>query len=105
MKRRADRIAFVVVSFLLGNGPVALAGGGGEDVQSRPASVVKNLKALSRPDMPWSTPDLGTFSKPLREDHLSELDPQKEYELPELIDVAERTNPETKLAWARAKEA
>ena len=95
----------MVVYLLLTIGP-AVARAGAEEVDSRQASsVVKNLKAPARPDMPWSTPDLRAFSEPLREDHPSELDPQKEYELAELIDVAERTNPETKVAWARAKEA
>jgi len=85
---------------------VVRASGGGERVQSQEASsVVKHLTAPARPDTPWSTPDLRTFAEPLREEHPSELDPQKEYELTELIDVAERTNPETKVAWARAKEA
>src|SRR5712675_3653431 len=106
MKRR-DCIAFIAVSFLFGKGlAVVWASGGGEDVQSRQASsVVKGLRAPARPDAPWLAPDLRAFSEPLREDHPSELDPQKEYELAELIDVAERANPVTKVAWARAKEA
>jgi len=96
-----------VVFFLFGKDmEVFWASGGGECVQSQEASsVVKHLTAPARPDTPWSTPDLRTFAEPLREEHPSELDPQKEYELTELIDVAERTNPETKVAWARAKEA
>src|SRR5262249_28525857 len=39
------------------------------------------------------------------EEHPPELDADKEYELAELIDVAERANPVTRVAWARAKEA
>lgn len=105
MKRRAHCIAFIVVFLLLGKGPTVTRASG-EEVQSRQASsVVKHLTAPAKPDMPWSAPDLRNFSEPLREEHPSELDPQKEYELAELIDVAERTNPETKVAWARAKEA
>src|SRR6266545_5306214 len=33
------------------------------------------------------------------------IDPEKVYELPELIDIAERTNPETRIAWERARQA
>jgi len=75
-------------------------------MQSQQASsVVKGLRAPVRPDAPWPTPDLRTFAEPLREEHPSEIEPQKEYELAELIDLAERANPETKVAWERAKQA
>ena len=33
------------------------------------------------------------------------IDPEKIYDLPELIDIAERTNPETRIAWERARQA
>jgi outer membrane protein TolC len=107
MKRRAACIAFIVVSFLFGKSlAVVGASGGGERVQSQQASsVVKGLKAPARPDTPWLPPDLRPFSGPLREERPPELDADREYELAELIDVAERANPETKVAWARAKEA
>jgi len=106
MKRRDARIPLMLVFLLLGTGLAARASGGGEGMQSQQSSsLVKHLSAPARPDAPWSPPDLRTFSEALRDEHPSELDPQKEYELAELIDVAERTNPETKVAWARAKEA
>jgi len=69
------------------------------------SSAVKGLKAPATPSAPWQPPDLQAFSEPLREKLPSEIDPQKEYELAELIDLAERANPETKIAWARAKLA
>ncbi len=69
------------------------------------SSLVKGLTAPVRSDTPWRAPDLRTFAEPLREEHPSEVDPQKEYELAELIDLAESANPETKVAWARAKQA
>jgi outer membrane protein len=34
-----------------------------------------------------------------------EIDPDKVYDLPELIDIAESTNPETRVAWERARQA
>jgi outer membrane protein len=106
MKRRATCIAFIVVSFLFGKSPAVAGASGEERVQSQQASsVVKGLKAPARPDAPWLAPDLRAFSEPLREERPPELDADKEYELAELIDVAERANPVTKVAWARAKEA
>ena len=93
------------MSFLIGKG-LGIAQAGNNVTESRQASsVVKGLKAPVRPDALWPTPDLQNFSQPLREEHPLEVDPQKEYELAELIDLAERVNPETKVAWARAKVA
>src|SRR5215831_10329079 len=107
MKSRAACIAFAVVSFLLGRGQAAAQiSEGGKTVQSQQeSSVLKNLEAPSRPDRPWTAPELRAISAPLREERPPELDADKEYELAELIDVAERSNPLTKVAWARAKEA
>jgi outer membrane protein TolC len=107
MKRPAG-IAFTVISLLFGNGPaIARASGGRDDGQSRQttSSVFKDLRAPTRPDAPWAAPDLRGFSEALREERPPELDANKEYELAELIDVAERANPVTKVAWAHAKEA
>jgi outer membrane protein TolC len=106
MKRRTY-IAFIVAPFLFGKGlPIARASGGGEDMQSRQANtVVKGLRAPARPDTPWLAPDLRAFSEPLREERPPELNPEKEYELADLIDIAEGANQVTKIAWARAKEA
>jgi len=107
MKRRAASIALTVISLLLGKGLALAQVGATQEAQSQKAaaSVVKGLKAPARPDAPWPTPDLRTFAEPLREEYPSEVDPQKQYELAELIDMAERVNPETKVAWARAKTA
>jgi len=105
MKRRAASISVLVTFFLLGKGArPAQAGAGGKEEQQA-SSVVKGLRAPSRPDAPWVGPDLRTFAEPLREERPTEIDAQKEYELAELIDLAERANPETKVAWARAKQA
>lgn len=100
-------MALVAAFFAFGKGLAAAQAVGEENgAQSQHASsALKGLKAPTRPDAPWSAPDLASFSEPLRERHPSEIDPQKEYELAELIDLAERINPETRVAWARAKEA
>ena len=55
--------------------------------------------------VPWHAPDLGAYTKVLRSVESSPIDPQKEYELPELVDLAERLNPETRVAWERARQA
>jgi len=104
MKRRAACIIFTIVSFVLSKGPTAAqAGEGGQGVQA--SSVVKGLKAPARPDALWASPDLRAFAGPLREEHPSEIDPQRDYELAELIDLAERVNPQTRVAWERARAA
>ena len=57
----------------------------------------------------WSPPDLAEHQEHLRS-HLVEnpevvIDSRKVYLLPDLIDIAERLNPQTKIAWQRAKQA
>ena len=103
MKRRAVCISVLVVFFLLGKGVQPAQAGGKESQQD--SSVVKGLRAPARSDTPWAPPNLRTFAEPLREEHPTEIDPQKEYELAELIDLAERVNPETRVAWSQAKAA
>src|SRR5258708_21816081 len=62
------------------------------------------------PDQSWSPPDLPAHQAGLQK-HRIELpsniviDPRKVYLLPDLIDIAQRLNPETKIAWQRAKQA
>jgi outer membrane protein len=55
--------------------------------------------------MPWSAPDLGAYTKVLRYEEPTPIDPQKRYELLELIDLAEQLHPETRVAWQRARQA
>ncbi|MBV8212070.1 MAG: TolC family protein [Verrucomicrobia bacterium] len=62
------------------------------------------------PDRPWSPPDLAAHQAQLQNRHVggatdAEVDHHKVYHLPELIDLAERLNPDTKVAWQRAKQA
>jgi outer membrane protein len=59
---------------------------------------------------PWSAPGLAEHQADLQNRHLEigsegEVNPHKVYELPDLIDLAQRLNPETKISWQRAKEA
>src|SRR5258705_4169728 len=60
------------------------------------------------PDRPWQQPNVVTYStwaKRLGEAQTVEVSDTKAYELAELIDIAQRTNPETRVAWERARQA
>ena len=75
---------------------------GGSDLraQTTPPSPVK----------PWSPPGLEVYEKDLADRRSGDveaatIDPDKVYDLPELIDIAESTNPQTRVAWERARQA
>src|SRR6266571_8092172 len=61
----------------------------------------------------WSPPGLNAYERELANGDFSyeknakqiEIVPDKIYELPELIDIAERSNPITRVAWERARQA
>ena len=69
------------------------------------------------PDRPWTVPNTTSYSalaagraqaasaSSLDAAGPPEIVPGKAYELAELIDIAQRTNPETRVAWERAREA
>jgi len=80
------------------------------------------------PDRPWTVPNTATYSATAAERSSADqlpgqqvstsqpgpsqqtssppaVDPDKTYELAELIDIAQRTNPQTRVAWERAREA
>src|SRR5262249_54412639 len=59
------------------------------------------------PSKPWSPPGLAVYEKDLAAwpSTESKIDPDKVYDLPELIDIAESTNPQTRVAWERARQA
>src|SRR5437899_9553298 len=75
--------------------------------------------ALARDDpppssvRPWAPPALPKYEGELRHYKLTEaerryypaIDPRKTYNLAELIDIAQRSNPETRVAWERARQA
>jgi outer membrane protein len=72
---------------------------------SLPADELNGLKAPTSPESPWQPPDLKDFASVLKAKAEPEADAQKEYELTELIDLAERANPETRVAWDQAKQS
>src|ERR1700683_1510247 len=62
-------------------------------------------RAPASPDHPWHAPDerkIGEEAKRVRYTGFA-VDPSKAYSLPDLIDLAESHNPETRLAWERAR--
>jgi outer membrane protein TolC len=69
------------------------------------SDVLHGLKAPASAESPWQTPDMTGFASVLKVKAEPEADAQKNYELAELIDLAERIHPETKVAWEHAKSA
>ncbi len=57
------------------------------------------------PSAPWSAPDLRSYTSLLKSTESPPVDLQKRYELAELIDIAQRLNPETRVAWEAARQA
>jgi outer membrane protein len=72
-----------------------------------------NDAAPPSPERSWAPPGLNRYEEELtnkdlyaKQDAMSvEIDPEKVYDLPELIDVAERSNPDTRIAWEQARQA
>src|SRR5438105_4794663 len=64
-------------------------------------------------DRTWSPPNLPNYERELAEYHFNEgqgsshvsINPRKIYGLAELIDIAQRNNPDTRVAWERARQA
>src|SRR5438067_12850309 len=75
--------------------------------------------ALARDDpppssvRPWAPPGLPRYEGELRDyqpteaerRYLPAIDPRKTYNLAELIDIPQRSNPETRVAWQRGRMA
>jgi outer membrane protein TolC len=57
------------------------------------------------PSVPWRSPNLRNYSDALRPTEQVAIDPARQYDLLELIDIAQRANPETRVVWERALQA
>jgi outer membrane protein len=57
------------------------------------------------PSTLWQPPALRDYTSVLKAVERGPIDPQKRYDLVELIDLAQRTNPETRVAWEGARQA
>lgn len=63
-------------------------------------------------EQPWAPPRIEQYERELaaraareKSDGRMQVDPRHVYALPELIDLAQRNNPETRVAWERARQA
>src|SRR6266571_1603230 len=57
------------------------------------------------PSTYWQSPALHDYTRVLKSTEAPLIDANKRYELPELIDLAQRVNPETRVAWEAARRA
>jgi outer membrane protein TolC len=57
------------------------------------------------PSTYWRSPNLRDYTRVLKSTEAPLIDPNKRYDLPELIDLAQRVNPETRVAWQAARAA
>jgi outer membrane protein TolC len=63
-------------------------------------------RAWTPPSLPNYERDLAAYhSKTAEDESRISINPRKVYNLAELIDIAERNNPETRVAWERARHA
>src|SRR5215470_15660139 len=107
MTRTATRVAAIVGVMLLAAGAGCAWG-----QESRPESPPSNdiperyrRQVAPAPGTYWQAPALGDYTRVLKQTEASRIDPNKRYELPELIDLAQRVNPETRVAWEAARRA
>jgi outer membrane protein len=73
-----------------------------------PQSLRAQDTAPPAPNKPWSPPRLRDYERELSQigrnnSNAVPTDPEKIYDLPELIDIAERSHPETRVAWEQAR--
>jgi outer membrane protein len=101
---RTSRIYPISVAALLAVEMAGCATGPGASFDHSSDGLTE-LKAPSLSERPWQVPDLKNFASELAAPEKTEADARKDYELAELIDLAERINPETKVAWEQARRA
>jgi len=53
----------------------------------------------------WRSPDLRDYTRVLKSTETPVIEPNTRYALPELIDLAQRLNPETRVPWEAARRA
>src|SRR4030095_8931410 len=64
--------------------------------------------APASPDVPWTIPNDSAGTRPyvdFAQNGRVDIDPVRVYGLAELIDIAQRNNPQTREAWERARQA
>ena len=70
-------------------------------VEAQDTRIPERLSRQVAPNssVPWRPPALNEYTSVLKAGERLPIDPQKRYELVELIDLAQRMNPETRVAW------
>jgi outer membrane protein TolC len=66
-------------------------------------SPLRGLRAPASPGQQWEPPDLQSYTQVLRKEEPLPIDPAREYDLMDLIDLAQRVNPKTRGAWEQAR--
>jgi outer membrane protein TolC len=83
---------------------------GAQESRPEPSPTANIPERYSRqvapsPSTYWRSPALGDYTRVLKSTEAPLIDQNKRYELAELIDLAQRTNPETRVAWEAARRA
>src|SRR5262245_28856278 len=83
---------------------VSCATGRGPDQGAEALPHRLRAQVAPGPAAPWRAPDLREYASALKPSGQAPIDPGRQYDLPELIDVAQQMNPETRVAWERARQ-
>ena len=102
--RRAATLAAAVV-LLLGSVPSMNAQESRLETSDRDIPERYRRQVAPAPSTYWRPPDLREYTRVLKATEPPRIDPDKRYALPELIDLAQRVNPETRVAWEAARRA
>jgi outer membrane protein len=100
MNRRALRMPIGLLVIACSLLVSCASGGGRDDVPER-----IRTRTAPEPSAGWRAPNLREYSNALRPTEAVPIDPARQYDLLELIDVAQRVNPETRVAWEGARQA
>ena len=86
---------------------VALLAAGASVVSAQESAIPERFSRQVAPSASttWRPPDLHDYVRVLKSTEVSRIDATRRYELPELIDLAQRVNPETRVAWEEARRA
>jgi len=104
---RATGVAAVIGTLLIA---CAVQSAGAQEVRPEPPPAKDIPERYSRqvaptPSTYWRAPALRDYTRILKSTEAPLIDSSKRYELPELIDLAQRVNPETRVAWESARRA
>src|SRR5947208_16365901 len=99
-QRRATSAAAIVGALLLVCAVPSAFAQESKDIPERYSRQVART-----PSTYWRAPDLRDYTRALKPTEAPLIDPNKRYGLPELIDLAQRVNPETRVAWEAARRS